>query len=351
MGEKLHTNLPSFTFLRKCERRAFTECEIMDEIEEEYTFNIPPFHKQMRKAIMIIPTFAQLLHEYKRIAVIERLKSHRPSNPTVVATVKGIHYILKGCGVSCDLPINSLTRRMIDDWCVQTLKKGQTALTVNTYLAKLRAVMARWTMPYYHEAGFEIIPFDIPRVRCPPNRYSRPDRKLLDSVKSWYENLRDNKDWRMRVVAMMMLEFAMRNGDIIRLKWSAFHVKKDESGTERAVICYTPRKTKLSSGRIVAWPIHPLLWDELKAYRHSGELVVPHAGHVLKQVNKEMRRLGFYGSKASYELRKICIDHVYQRYGAEMASSISGDNIQTIIRFYIDPSAVNFENIRVIDLI
>ena len=54
---------------------------------------------------------------------------------------------------------------------------------------------------------------------------------------------------------------------------------------------------------------------------------------------------------ARYELRKICIDHIYQKFGAEMASSISGDDIRTVMRYYADPSAVNVEGVRVVDLL
>ena len=50
-------------------------------------------------------------------------------------------------------------------------------------------------------------------------------------------------------------------------------------------------------------------------------------------------------------LRKICIDHVYQKFGAEMASSISGDDIRTVTRYYADPSVVNMVGIRVMDLL
>ena len=37
--------------------------------------------------------------------------------------------------------------------------------------------------------------------------------------------------------------------------------------------------------------------------------------------------------------------------GAEMASSISGDDIRTVMRYYADPSAVHVENVRVVDLL
>ena len=34
-----------------------------------------------------------------------------------------------------------------------------------------------------------------------------------------------------------------------------------------------------------------------------------------------------------------------------MASSISGDDIHTVMRYYADPSAVNVEDVRVVDLL
>jgi hypothetical protein len=64
-----------------------------------------------------------------------------------------------------------------------------------------------------------------------------------------------------------------------------------------------------------------------------------------------LRTLGFRGNKGAYELRKICIDHVYQKYGAEMAVSLSGDDIKTITKYYADPAQPNIGAVRVLDLI
>ena len=135
------------------------------------------------------------------------------------------------------------------------------------------------------------------------------------------------------------------------------------------VLCYTPNKTKLSSGRIVAWPVHPDIWTRLCDYRNSSgfrakrsgwsknanrdaPLVVPCARDIYVRLNRELRfRRIFTGPKGCYELRKICIDHIYQKFGAEMASSISGDDIRTVMHYYADPSAVNLDGIRVVDLL
>ena len=72
---------------------------------------------------------------------------------------------------------------------------------------------------------------------------------------------------------------------------------------------------------------------------------------VFDALNRQMRSLGFTGSKGAYELRKICIDHIYQRFGVEMATSISGDNIRTIMHYYADPAQPNIGEIRVMDLL
>jgi hypothetical protein len=84
----------------------------------------------------------------------------------------------------------------------------------------------------------------------------------------------------------------------------------------------------------------------------DSQLVVPCARDVYVKMNRELRLLNiFNGSKACYELRKICVDHVYQKYGVEMASSISGDDIKTMMRYYADPSALRMENVRILDLL
>ena len=57
----------------------------------------------------------------------------------------------------------------------------------------------------------------------------------------------------------MMLEFAMRNGDIMRLKRDNF-VERDG----RVFLNYTPRKTEHSSGRVVKWPVHPSIWAQMR---------------------------------------------------------------------------------------
>ena len=65
----------------------------------------------------------------------------------------------------------------------------------------------------------------------------------------------------------------------------------------------------------------------------------------------QMEKVYNMAAEGAYELRKICIDHVYQKFGAEMAVSISGDDIKTIIRYYADPSQPNIGEVRIVGLL
>ena len=59
-------------------------------------------------------------------------------------------------------------------------------------------------------------------------------------------------------------------------------------------------------------------------------------------VNRMLRKIPGLADKekASYELRKMCVDHAYHAWGVEMAAAISGDDIKTLTYFYADVSHV-----------
>ena len=136
----------------------------------------------------------------------------------------------------------------------------------------------------------------------------------------------------------------MSNGDVLRLKSENF-VEKDS----RHYLSYTPHKTELSSGRCVYWLIHETIWKRFSDYGGLDGLDV--TDETFDDLNRDLRSLGFRGHKGAYELRKICIDHVYQKYGAEMAVSLSGDDIKTISRYYADPAQPNIGSVRIVDLL
>ena len=220
------------------------------------------------------------------------------------------------------------------------MERGLTRLTAWSYVCQLQAVFARWCRPYYADAGWDIPPLDLPAFRAKAPRYVRPSAEMLARVKAWYGR-QTGERW---FAATMMLEFAMRNGDVLRLKEENF-IERDG----RRFLSYTPHKTALTSGRRVCWPIHESIWQKFDGY--GGLACFDITDETFSEINRDLRSLGFRGSKASYELRKICIDHIYQKYGAEMAVSISGDDIKTITHYYADIAQPNIGAMRIIDLL
>ncbi len=324
-----------------------------------------------------------ILETYPKFAAVERMRTERPCEKTVASAIGGTRRLCEIGGVSLDEPITVLTGRRLDQILDAANGSGLKPISVWSYFYSLRKLFARWTQRYYAGKQWRIPQFEIPSCRRQSPRYVRPDSTVLEKVKEWYWNLEKRPDRREWVLATLMLEFAMRNSDVERLRWSDFRVRRcettartksfgsngDMDAPEGMVLCYTPHKTRLSSGRIVAWPVHPEIWKRLSEYHDAGipynkrrgwqknevrnaQLVVPCAEDVYKRLNRELRVLKiFTGGKACYELRKICIDHIYQKFGAEMASSISGDDIRTVMRYYADPSAVSVEGVRIVELL
>jgi len=323
------------------------------------------------------PTIRQVFAYYQQIAKVERMKCGRPGVRTVTNAVRGASLVCKAAGVDLSASVDSLTRQAFDAALAAFLSRGVTRITAWSYVGQLRAVFAKWTRPYYEDCGWEIPALALPTFRARAPRYERPNEDLLRNVKVWYKTLdgevfgeggrmanpvaNDHKKERLWLVVTLMLEFAMRNGDILRLRpenFVASRVQVEPDGHRRLTrfLSYTPHKTELSSGRQVRWPIHEQLWTRLGPLVSDGDrpgsaLIRTIDSGVFVRLNRQMRSLGFRGGKGAYELRKICIDHIYQRFGAEMAVSISGDDIKTISRYYADPSAANVVGVRVVDLL
>ena len=322
-----------------------------------------------------VPTISMTLEAYQRFAAVERMRMERPCEKTVASVVSGTTRLCEIGGISLDEPISVFTRTRLEQVLDVARLSGLKPISIWSYFYALRKLFAKWTQRYYADRKWNIPRLDIPSCQRQSPRYVRPDSVTLAKVKEWYNDLEKRPDPREWVLATLMLEFAMRNGDAERLRWSDIRPRRNEitvrtnSCDAEMVLCYTPHKTRLSSGRTVAWPVHPEIWTRFCAYREGdrprnkrkgwaknenrdAKLVVPCARDVFVRLNRDLRaRKIFTGSKGCYELRKICIDHIYQTFGAEMASSISGDEIRTVTYYYADPSAVSVNGIRVLDLI
>ena len=310
------------------------------------------------------PTIQMVLESYPKFAAVERLRMERPCERTVRNALGGVRRLCELGGIGLDEPVAALSRKRLARILDAASAAKLSPVSLWSYFSALRTLFAKWTRPYYADAHWHVPRIELPTCRRSSPRYVRPDSVVLAKVKEWYAHLENRRDRREWVLATLMLEFAMRNGDAERLRWADL---RERNG--RVVLCYTPHKTRLSSGRTVAWPVHPDIWSRLRAYRDAGtpfykrrgwaknevrdsQLVVPCARDVYVRLNKELRDLKiFNGHKACYELRKICVDHVYQKFGAETASSISGDDIRMMMRYYADPSAVTVEGVRIVELL
>lgn len=320
---------------------------------------------------MIIPTMNKMVKVYVDAASIERIKCGRPTEGTVRNTLQGVatfvrwmneNRLRKGLAyreLEDDFPLVSVVKPpLVHQYLADLLRRGVKPITAVSYVCQLRQLFARWVKPYYEDLGWKVPSFPAFGAPAKTPRYVRPSSEQLLGVKKWYAALSDDPSVMIQArrrlvpasqlwfVATMMLEFAMRNSDIMRLTRQNF---VDHSG--RVFLNYTPHKTEHSSGRIVKWPVHPTIWEKIRTKFDESWNLPELDAEVFDALNRQMRSLGFKGSKGAYELRKICIDHIYQTYGAEMAVSISGDDIKTITRYYADPSQPNIGDVRVLDLL
>jgi len=330
---------------------------------------------------MTTPTLDKLVKVYVISAEVERLKCGRPSKDTVTNTLLGVKTFRRWlnerrerqghepflfpisekignddavCATS-DAPLVSIIKPpLIHRYLSDMLKRGIKPITAVTYIEQLQQLFAKWARSYYADRGWKIPEFPSIGGRPKAPRYCRPSSEQLSKVKSWYFALQDRvlnrlsegspscaeNEMHLWFVATMMLEFAMRNSDIKLLRKDNFVAHEG-----KMYLNYTPHKTMHSSGRVVKWPVHREIWECIKDYSFGYD------EDTFVELNKVMRGLGFTGNKGAYELRKICIDHVYQQFGAEKAVSISGDNIRTIMYYYADPAQPNIGEIRVTDLL
>ena len=316
---------------------------------------------------MVTPTITKMVKVYVEAAAIERLKCGKPNEGTVRNTLAGVRAFRRWLnarrerlgyayiGFDEDFPLVSIIKpQLIHSYLADMLGQKMKPVTAMSYLTQFQQLFARWVRPYYEDRGWKVPPFPTFGKRPIAPRYNRPSKEQLRKVKNWYESIDNSRRFESRrslvpgdqlwFAATMMLEFGMRNSDIARLTPQNF---VEYEG--RVFLNYTPHKTQHSSGRMVKWPVHRKIWSRLT---ERGELYLPELGEdVFDALNRQMRALGFTGTKGAYELRKICIDHVYQRFGAERAVSVSGDDIKTITHYYADPAQPNIGDLMITDLL
>lgn len=206
----------------------------------------------------VIPTVKMVLETYPKFAAIERMRMEKPCEKTVISAVSGTRRLCEIGSISLDEPITVFNRTCLERLLDMARCSKLKPISVWSYLYSFRKLFAKWTLRYYADKKWTLPHFEMPSCQRQSPRYVRPDSTVLAKVKDWYGRLENRNDPREWIIATLMLEFAMRNSDAERLRWSDFRIKEG-----RAVLCYTPHKTRLSSGRTVAWPVHPDIWDRL----------------------------------------------------------------------------------------
>lgn len=294
-----------------------------------------------------VPSFAKLLELYKDAAEAEQIKSGRPETRTVETAIKYFKYLVDGCGFKWTEPMSRLKTEDIDGFVVKTIKAGKTPTSAWTYAASCQSVTPRWVLEYYSRQGYDVRQYQMPvfRSRKPP-RYERPTKATLDAVDEWYKGLwkddMSKQDCRIWFLATMMYKFAVRNGDV-----GTFTLRNFSEHDGSTYLIYTPHKTANSSGTVVNWPVHPDLYERIKKAAEilnidEDDTFVRSYRETSAAVNRMLRKIPGLAEKekASYELRKMCVDHAYHSWGVEMAAAISGDDIKTLTYFYADVSHV-----------
>jgi integrase len=296
-----------------------------------------------------VPTFNDLFNVYPELCEAQRKRTGgRPGQKTVENNLYSMKRLLETLEWNCDRPYTDLTTAVCDK-LFEYLKTvdGLKAITAKSYLDGFRSVIAKWTVLRYAEYGYKVDEIRLPSLFVPPIRYKEISDEKKRSVIELIDNLKqiDPDSW---FFATMMLQFGMRNSDVKRLTWDNFIFQEDSVFLE-----YTPHKTRLTSGRRVKWPVPDKVWNEILDYRLTrsekpfkidGSNVGRPGLNGLsaeKRLSKYMRSIGFSGSKSAYELRKLCGSLVYKNMGQEAVTSILGDDIKTVLKYYADPSSVS----------
>lgn len=308
-----------------------------------------------------VPTIEEMIEVYPKLCEDQRRRTGgRPSVGCETMHIRYTKIVCKTLEMPLDIPYTDITMELMERCFEMLISKGLRDVTAKSYIEGFRGLGAKWTHYRYQELGYLVKDIKIPSFYIAPSRYTERSHEQREAVLRWYSgglNVIDPDVW---FFATMMLRFGMRNSDVKLLTWDNFQHERDG-----VYLKYTPHKTRLTSGRVVHWPIDEQTWNEIVEYRATHETApfVPsvdwlpqftsHDSRLFKsyystkpvdlaeaRLRRYMRDLGFTGSKSAYELRKLCACTVYKNFGQEAASSLLGDDISTILYHYADPSSV-----------
>lgn len=263
------------------------------------------------------------------------------------SVIMELNRFLRESGLKGSDPIDAITYDVIERYISKFNIRNISKIGI---CYRLQSLLGRRERLAYRKHGFDVRPVDTPAIDDDTRAYASATEERVLRILEWYRALQFDQDQRKRIFAMLMFRYAMRNGDVARLRWRNFIV----SGGKWQ-LNYIPHKTeKSTAGRSVKIWLNAADQVELANFRGSAkddDFVIRRIGRgralrrIQDELNDSLRAIGLTGSKGLYELRKMCIDRVYHLVGAEAASAYSGDDFKTIKFHYCDTSSMNLHGI------
>lgn len=293
------------------------------------------------------PTCGELIEVYERIAT-ERCMNPNFGTPTkrsIYAACNNYRHCVAEAGLTMNSSIDELMDTKVIQRIFESMCTRMRGVSAWAKITCLKSVTAYWTELKYQDLGL-IVPKNVRLPDKPKSahadQYQMMSQELREKVEEFYLKLANYQDKWMYLAASMMVELAMRPIDVGQLRAENFvDDPTDPNGYKH--LRYRPSKTANSSGRWVDWPIKPAHWEQIRAIAgkrlDEGLTLLPSMRYTFAKLNPLMRvTCGLeQESKACYELRKFCIDTIYRSLGAEAAVAISGDRLETIMKYYADP--------------
>jgi integrase len=305
-------------------------------------------------------TIAQFIEEYKRAAKSQYASHGSPRPATVEINAGALLIVIKAAGLTEVDRIDRVDRNTVQKYVDARCSGGSDRARISAWstIAHARSCFAHWAIDKYTQDGLKVLGasnWPIPPKNKLLLSYERPPAALRDATMDWYNKL-ETSNPKLWAAATLMVQLAMRPVDASRITWENFSFIQG-----RWILRYVPSKTegRTERPRPVIWPLHGDLYERLKAagsapFVVKGENIYQRYNTYVREINKELRSIGWDRSrwnKACYELRKLCVDAVFNSMGSERASQISGDNISTVIKYYADPNKAGFDGMDLTKII
>jgi integrase len=306
-----------------------------------------------------VPTWEKLEAVYLEIAADHFARTGRPKPYVAQKNAKILKTLLKQMGVTRTESMTLATVAKFDKWVTgRVLDADEEAAAHKRYscsrvISMAQSCWAKWTRDYYRRRGL-VIPANVdhwPQVDGFAPIYVLPAKGLREATDKGGQAMEENNPGLWLAFALMR-HHGMRPGDAARAEWAWFQPK--DNG--RYSLRFQPSKTKRSTkGRYVDQTISAAHWARLRAAwdkaGDGGACVVPGGEEkrlqAIVDVNAAMRAFGWTTNKASYELRKLFVSEIYNRYGLTAAAAYSGDRDTTILYYY---AAADPDNGPVLDM-